>query len=391
MSKIYKRQQLNLSVLDKALERMNLLFDRFDKVAVSFSGGKDSTVCLNLALMVARERGRLPLDVYTFDEEAIHPETVEYIARVAADPDIRFRWYCVPIMHRNACSRRQPYWHPWNPDERHLWVRDMPAQAITTAPGFQWGMTMPECAPLVYGPECGTVADVRGIRAQESLRRLRSVCMKVEDNWIANVRHGHSYACSPIYDWTTEDVWLATRQFGWDYNRTYDVFDKAGVPPHAQRVCPPYGEEPLGGLFQYAQCWPQLWHKMLARVPGAATAARYARTELYGWGRLELPEGKTWRTWFDDLVAMWPAKYQRIIRANVAELIRLHSKKTNGRAVPVEDADPISGASWKFFCQVAIRGDLKGRRKQSMQLKGDQQRQRLGMTWEQALKEAGRA
>lgn len=387
MPKILKRQFVVDSVYDKALERINTLYDRFDTVVVSFSGGKDSTVCLNLALQVARERGRLPLDVYTFDEEAIHPETVDYIARVAASPEVRFLWYCVPIKHRNACSRAQPYWHPWNPVERDRWVRDLPPGAITSAPWFQMGMTMPDCAPFVYGPEHGTVADIRGIRAQESIRRLRSVSMKTEDNWITAVRNGHNSACSPIYDWTTEDVWLAPKLFGWDYNRTYDVFDKAGVRHHDQRVCPPYGEEPLGGLYQYAECWPHLWHKMLARVPGAATAARYARTELYGFGGIVLPDGKTWRSWLDDLIELWPAEYQRTIRANIATLMRLHNRKTRGRPIPDEVSDPVSGCSWKFLCETAMRGDLKGRRAGSMQIKGDQTRKKLGQSLAEAVAE----
>ena len=387
MPKLFKRRFTSSSVLDKALERINTLYDRFDTVVVSFSGGKDSTVCLNLALMVARERGRLPLDVYTFDEEAIHPPTVEYLARVAASPEVRFRWYCMPVKHRNACSRRVPYWYPWNPNERHLWVRQPPASAIMRLPGFKKGMTMPDCVPLVFGPEHGTVADIRGIRAQESIRRMQMVTSKLHDNWIAGARNGHNHAVSPIYDWTTEDVWMATREFGWDYNRTYDVFDKAGTTAHQQRVCPPYGEEPLGGLHQYAECWPELWHKMIARVPGAATAARYARTELYGYGGIEPPPGKTWRTWFDDLLQLWPENQQTIIRKNAASMLASHARKTNGRDVPEVHSDPLSGLSWKFLCMVALRGDLKNRKKGTLVDRAMKEMARRGMTLEQAQAE----
>ena len=87
---ILKKKTVDQDVYTAALERFHTLFDRFDKVVVSFSGGKDSTACLNLALEVARERGALPLDVYFWDEEAIHPETIEYVQRVAALPDVRF-------------------------------------------------------------------------------------------------------------------------------------------------------------------------------------------------------------------------------------------------------------------------------------------------------------
>jgi predicted phosphoadenosine phosphosulfate sulfurtransferase len=57
MSKIY----LGQNVLDAALARIGWLFDSFDEVIVDVSGGKDSTVVLNLALVVAEQKGRLPL------------------------------------------------------------------------------------------------------------------------------------------------------------------------------------------------------------------------------------------------------------------------------------------------------------------------------------------
>jgi hypothetical protein len=53
-----------LNVFDAALDRIRWLFDEFDnQVMVCNSGGKDSTVVLELALMVAKERACLPLHV----------------------------------------------------------------------------------------------------------------------------------------------------------------------------------------------------------------------------------------------------------------------------------------------------------------------------------------
>lgn len=100
-----------------------------------------------------------------------------------------------------------------------------------------------------------------------------------------------------------------------------------------------------------------------------------------------LPPGKTWRGWLDDLIALWPPRYQRIIRSNIAQLMRLHNRKTAGRDIPDEVYDPVSGCSWKFLCETAMRGDLKGRRAQSMALKGDQTRRKTGQTLAAALSE----
>lgn len=383
---VLKKRVIEQDVYEKALERINHLFDRFDTVAVSFSGGKDSTVCLNLALQVARERGRLPLDVFFFDEEAIHPETIEYVERVSRLPEVRFKWMCIPVKHRNACSRKQPYWYPWLPEDRHKWVRDLPEQAITSLPGFKLGMSMPECAHMVYNPrENGTVAQIRGIRADESLRRFRSVSQKTKDNWIVGTPiEGFSTPTSPIYDWTTPDVWTAPKLFGWDYNRAYDVFEKFGVPHSQQRVCPPYGEEPLAGFHQYKACWPQLWDKMLSRVHGAATAHRYNRTQLYAFGKLELPPGKTWKSWMDDTLALWQPKERTLILQSINACVLEHSKKSND-PIPQESPHIITGISWKFLCMVVIRGDMKGRRARTMIHAATVARNKLGIDYEQAL------
>lgn len=377
--KILKKEFVeDVNVYDAALERFRYLFDNFDKVVVSFSGGKDSTVCLNLAWQVAKEKNKLPLDVYFWDEEAIHPETIEYVERVRANPEIRFKWLCIPIKHRNGCSRKQPYWHCWNPEEKEKWVRDMPDDVITHIEGFKWGDSVPDIAHLVYGPEHGTVADVRGIRADESLRRYRSVAMKTKNNWIGGPRNGHNYPVSPIFDWTTFDVWTAPRMFGWDYNKSYDLMSMIGVSPSSQRVCPPYGEEPLGGLWIYAQCWPLLWHKMIGRVHGAATAGRYANTELYGFGKLTLPDGMTWRDWTYALLELYPKDLKAKVAKNISQLIEQHKSKTN-RPIHETEPDLHTGLSWKFLAMIANRADLKDRRKGNVASNASLARDKLGL------------
>lgn len=90
------------NVFDMALDRIRRVYDLFDHVQISFSGGKDSTAVLNLCHIVAQERGRLPLDVVFWDEEAIHPETVDYVARVSRCDWVRMRWFCLPVKHVNA-------------------------------------------------------------------------------------------------------------------------------------------------------------------------------------------------------------------------------------------------------------------------------------------------
>ena len=381
MGRILKKEVVeDVNVYDASIKRFRYLFDNFDKVVVSFSGGKDSTVCLNLALEVAREKNKLPLDVYFWDEEAIHPETIDYVERVRVNPEVRLKWLCIPIRHRNACSRKEPYWQCWDPAKKDVWVRDMPdnPNVVTELKEFKWGDSVPDIAHYVYGPEHGTVADVRGIRADESLRRYRSVAQKTKDNWIGGPRNGHNYPVSPIYDWTTFDVWTAPRLFGWDYNTSYDIMSMMGVSPSSQRVCPPYGEEPLGGLWIYAQGWPQMWHKMIGRVHGASTAGRYANTELYGFGKLQLPQGMTWRDWTYALLELYPKDLKAKVAQNIVALINQHKSKTN-RPIHETEPDLMTGLSWKFLAMIANRGDLKERRKGQVNANANLARQKLGL------------
>jgi len=362
---VFKKELVEDDVLTLARRRIREAYDLFDRIVVSFSGGKDSTVVLNLALEVARERCRLPLDVFFWDEEAIPPETIDYVHRVHQMPEVRLRWLALPVKHRNGCSRQSPWWRPFDPACPELWCREPPPFAERDLPGFT-GESIPMSNRLVLPASGGSVGLLLGVRADESVNRFRSVMQKSADNWFSWETYAPWIAkCKPIYDWTSEDVWLAPHLLGWDYNTSYDLMSAMGLTPNQQRVAPPYGEEPMQRLYSYQLCWPELWDKMSRRVPGAATAARYSRTELYNFGKVNtLGESgeMSWKESIGIYLMRWNEPERTAIAKNLRWSIEYHFKHTRD-PIPEADVHPDSGVSWKYLAMLASRGDLKGRRK----------------------------
>jgi len=355
-----RREFSTENVYDMSCERVAKLVDRFDRISVAFSGGKDSTVVLQVALDVARQKGKLPIDVAFFDEECISLQTVEYVERVRQMDGVNLRWLCLPVMHRNSCSERQPWWSPWAPEDEKIWVRALPEGAITADMLPRWERrSMPKCNEFIYPREWGTVCQLNGVRAQESMLRYHSVIGRTEDNYIHvdNFADGNGiYKAKPIYDWKTEDVWTAPAKFGWDTNKTYELLSAVGVPMASQRCAPPFGEEPSRGLWYWALCWPELWEKCIGRVPGARTAAKYSRSPLYGASAADIPgpaPGQTWEERVREEILKWmPADRPRIAEC-VRWSLRYWNKKTGNK--------PVIDSYWKYLLKVVMKGDFKGR------------------------------
>ena len=364
------RQELGVNVWEAALERTRHAYLLFDHVVVSFSGGKDSTATLNVALEVARELDRLPLRVVFFDEECISHLTEEYVRRVAQLDEIDLEWYCLPVEHRNACSAEEPFWWPWAPEARDLWVRDLPPEAITDLDGFPMEppsarYSVPSAFEKLISPHAvyGNTCALMGIRADESMTRRRAVSNKRLDNYVIPTVTPNYSKVYPVYDWSAADVWTAPKQMGWDYNRSYDLLAMHGFSPSQQRIAPPFGEQPMGDLHQWSACFPELWARMVNRVPGAACGARYARTELYSYGEAPAkPPGMNWQDFVHRIVA---DQQDPAVRRAIAHKIRTMAKRHYGKtADPIagQARHPYTGMSWEYLATIAARGDLKDRR-----------------------------
>ena len=91
------------------------------------------------------------------------------------------------------------------------------------------------------------------------------------------------YNAYPIYDWKTQDIWIANGSSGWTYNHLYDLYYQAGVPLSRQRVASPFISQAISTLFIYKVVDPDMWGRMVGRVNGVGFAGIYGNTSAMGW------------------------------------------------------------------------------------------------------------
>lgn len=150
-----------------------------------------------------------------------------------------------------------------------------------------------------------------GIRANESLQRYNGFLNRKygykDTCWISK-QFKDVYCASPMYDWTSNDVWHANYVFDYDYNKLYDLYYMAGLTPAQMRVASPFNDYAKDSLNLYRVIDPQIWVKLVGRVRGANFAAIYGKTKAMGYKNITLPEGHTWESYTRFLLATLPAR-----------------------------------------------------------------------------------
>lgn len=99
MPKIY----LEKNVLDAAIERLEIIFQNFDAIYFSVSAGKDSSVMVQLANIVAKKYNK-KFDVLYIDLEAQYKHTIDHVYELKKlSRDRYFLSYCITTCTKKCC------------------------------------------------------------------------------------------------------------------------------------------------------------------------------------------------------------------------------------------------------------------------------------------------
>ncbi len=319
------REYLDQNVYTALQMRLKLIFEEFDNIYVSFSGGKDSGLLLNLVLDYQKKwYPDKRIGVFHQDFEAQYTLTTEYVERTfeRIKNDVEPYWVCLPMATRTALSSYEMYWYPWDDTKKECWVREMPDKEyvinlennpITT---YRYRMDQADLAKQfgrwyrkAHGN--GKTVSLLGMRADESLMRYSGFLNKKYgyqgECWISK-QFKDVWCASPLYDWSSEDIWHANWLFDYDYNHLYDLYYKAGLKVSQMRVASPFNDYSKDSLNLYRVIDPEIWVKLVGRVQGANFVSIYGKTKALGYRNVTLPEGHTWKSYTLFLLDTLPAR-----------------------------------------------------------------------------------
>jgi len=367
------KRGLGTDVYSAAKERIEWTFDNFEKIYLSFSGGKDSTVMIHMVMDEAKKRGR-KVGCFFLDWECQITHTIEFCQQMFAEysEQIEPYWFALPVKTWNSCSQIEPEWTAWDNGKKELWVRQPAPESITDASKFPFyyeGMPFEEFVPefgkwYADGKLCACFV---GIRADESLNRFRTIARANKPKYDGKAWTTNAIAdvwnVYPIYDWRTDDIWTYLGKYKKPYNKLYDCMHQAGVKISQMRICEPFGDEARKGLWLYQIVEPAMWAKVCLRVAGANTGALYCgeKGAILGNHHISLPDGHSYESFANHLLKTMVPKTSEHYKNKLAVYIKWWSKRGYDQGIPdsaevrLESAGKVP--SWRKVCKTFLRND----------------------------------
>lgn len=373
------KRSLNINVNEASIDRINYVFDNFERVYLSFSAGKDSTVMLHLTAQEARKRN-IKFGLLIVDLEGQYTMTIEHAKAMIKEYEdvLDVYWVSLPISLRNAVSVYEPQWICWDDDKKEDWIRDLPENAIHDNNFFDFfikGMEFEDFVPKFgeWYSNGKTTACIVGIRTDESLNRWRTIAStsKTKFNnkqWTTKVTE-NVFNAYPIYDWKTEDIWVYhAKNKDKRFNELYEFMNKAGLSIHLQRICQPYGDDQRRGLWLFHLIEPNSWAKIVARVSGANSGALYVQENgnINGYNKIEKPLNHTWKSFAYLLIESMPPQTKHHYNVKIATFCKWWEQRGYEDGIPDEADSRLETAkkvpSWRRVCKSLLRNDywMKG-------------------------------
>jgi 3'-phosphoadenosine 5'-phosphosulfate sulfotransferase (PAPS reductase)/FAD synthetase len=366
--------KLDLNVYEAARQRIEWTFDNFDKIYLSFSGGKDSTVMLHMVMDEAIKRNK-EIGLLIVDLEGQYKLTINHMLECVKmyRNYIDLYWVCLPIHLRNAVSVFEPFWLCWDENKKNDWIREQPKFSVSDInyfPFFRAGMEFEEFVPEFgewYSNGKNTACLV-GIRADESLNRFRTIASNKKVTYL-NKQYttkvtNNVFNVYPIYDWSTEDIWIYHgKNKDKRHNELYDLMHKAGLSIHLQRICQPYGDDQRKGLWLFHLIEPETWSKVVARVNGANSGALYVQDtgNINGYGKITKPENHTWKSFSELILNTLPEKTAEHYKNKIFVFIKWWQERGYDNEIPDYAPNLLESQklvpSWRRICKSLLRND----------------------------------
>lgn len=288
------------NVLEATYKRISYLFDHYDNISLSFSGGKDSTALFHLINEEAKKRDRKFI-LYFQDQEAEYQGTIDFVEWAMTQPNVIPKWYQVPIFMTNAASQQQLFLWAWGEGEN--WVREKNKIAIQSIDKkypkrfHKFNLWVGQELRKEYK----NLVQIIGLRAEESPdRHFVMFGENSELFWLR--RKNKPHRAYPLIDWRYTDVWKYIVDNGFKYNRIYDKMYMLGGNLKFFRVSNLVHEKAFRCLTDLQELEPETYEKLEQRLHGVHTAAIYGKENLV-YSIKTLPESfKSWKEYKEFLL-----------------------------------------------------------------------------------------
>lgn len=314
------RAYVKENVYTQSRKRIEWVLNEFrGHIMCTSSGGKDSTVVMEIALEVIREyqdKGILPKDyklkLLWLDQEAEWTHTVDYMTYLAERDDVELYWIQVPMkLGTNAeMSGEDNYIISYDPNYDGEYCQPLSKHAYDKLYVDENGKPVPidvlnehrkiVDGKWVYDKEFDFVevdnkrfyelfdtvqtwvtggesyGILQGVKASESPRRAMQVQYQLGYKGITWASRGglnmESIRFSVIYDWSRVDNFVYFEKTGCEYNKMYDEFLRYGMKPSTMRVSNLIHETAVvHSLTILQEVDRELYNRMVDRLPGIST------------------------------------------------------------------------------------------------------------------------